>query len=662
MSLVTHLQSVVASEARRSAVVAAEVERLSEFSENCKESEQTPLQVAAEEGRVGVVDFLVRIGLQGKDKDAFGVEVAKALRFAAGAGHLDVCKLLHSSCSMFLPTATWDDRGNPLEAAAEAGYEDVTNYLLQTGCYGPKPSPSHQTLPRFPLHVVATDKDERAARLHANTGHTPSQPRTNNYWEPGYSLAPLSDNVQRALVTAVEKDDVEAVKDLLQKVEEPMKLANSGEQAHKPHNVRDQLLKYAVREVALDTIRYLAETGADIHCRTETESGSTMLHLAAKSQKPCATTVVQLLLDSGVDIHAREILPDFDNWAIWYNPGYTALHNAAAAANADVFELLLAAGCDPFVTAHDGSTCLHAAAADGSTLIPERLLDMGLDPSQESGADSKFPWATPLELALHGGYLELTKLLLSRGATMPTMKLLSLATGTPTQWPNRHIELATVLIPHVNFVSISQPTTLSGGSISQDHGINTYRHTQPARKKPRHGDFYGCLRDLISFAFSKKILQMHSCTSSTAISPSVALLRQVLECCPPAVDDATMMAILKQAACDDDYSLIDAVMECLPHDMSQRVAADLSNKLGPDPRRTRAALYLAQRYGGPGALSHGQQRSHELKLTPWRTPTASSVLYGYRPPKDEVDMNSNTLWDSPVTITERIWHRRLNRS
>lgn len=96
----------------------------------------------------------------------------------------------------------------------------------------------------------------------------------------------------------------------------------------------------------LDTARYLAEKGANIHAAATNGSGYNALTAAVTAGH---TEIVRYLLEHGLDPNYR------------YGPGYTPLLAAAAGGHLEIAKLLLAHGADPAATSNDGKSALALA-------------------------------------------------------------------------------------------------------------------------------------------------------------------------------------------------------------------------------------------------------------------------------------------------------------
>lgn len=96
----------------------------------------------------------------------------------------------------------------------------------------------------------------------------------------------------------------------------------------------------------LDTARYLADKGANIHAAATNGSGYNALTASVTAGH---TEIVKYLLEQGLDPNYR------------YGPGYTPLLAAAANGHLEILKLLLAHGADAAATANDGKSALAIA-------------------------------------------------------------------------------------------------------------------------------------------------------------------------------------------------------------------------------------------------------------------------------------------------------------
>jgi uncharacterized protein len=108
----------------------------------------------------------------------------------------------------------------------------------------------------------------------------------------------------------------------------------------------------------LDTARYLAEKGANIHAAASNGSGYNALTAAVTAGH---TAIVQWLLERGLDANYR------------YGPGYTPLLTAAANGHLEIVKLLLTHGGDPAGTSADGKSALALATERNHPLVADFL-------------------------------------------------------------------------------------------------------------------------------------------------------------------------------------------------------------------------------------------------------------------------------------------------
>jgi ankyrin repeat protein len=108
----------------------------------------------------------------------------------------------------------------------------------------------------------------------------------------------------------------------------------------------------------LETARYLAENGANIHAAATNGSGYNALTAAVTAGH---TAIVQWLLE-------RDLNPNYR-----YGPGYTPLLAAAANGHLEIVKLLLAHGGDPGATSTDGKSALALATERNHPLVADLL-------------------------------------------------------------------------------------------------------------------------------------------------------------------------------------------------------------------------------------------------------------------------------------------------
>jgi ankyrin repeat protein len=157
----------------------------------------------------------------------------------------------------------------------------------------------------------------------------------------------------------------------------------------------------------LEVARLLLGRGADINAKNE--SGETALMLASKNLLFSLgggddhLEIARSLLEKGADVNARD------------NRGQTALMMAGTM---EMRNLLLANGSDVDAKNQLGRSALMEAASSGALDIVKILLDKGADVN----ATDEAGWS-PLMMACRWGHLEVVKLLLDRGANVNTKAL-----------------------------------------------------------------------------------------------------------------------------------------------------------------------------------------------------------------------------------------------
>lgn len=145
---------------------------------------------------------------------------------------------------------------------------------------------------------------------------------------------------------------------------------------HSRDGAGDTLLHHACRYGDLESARILIDAGADVNATGE--HGATPLHMAAKNGT--SPELVRYLLEKGAFIEARDANND------------RPIHLAIPLKDS-VVQLLVDAGVDVNAKGALGMTALHIAAAEGSELTVGLLLENGAF-MQESEAGE-----LPLDLA-----------------------------------------------------------------------------------------------------------------------------------------------------------------------------------------------------------------------------------------------------------------------
>ena len=153
---------------------------------------------------------------------------------------------------------------------------------------------------------------------------------------------------------------------------------------------------WAARNGYLETVKYLAELGADLEARGF--GGLTPLHHACNQLRD---DVLAHLLKSGANVNAVD------------ENGNTPLHFAAERGVLEPLEALIAAGAPVGAANAAGATALHKAANDGHISIVQRLVRNGADINAQ---DSKGNVAPPSGLGCESAEIRAERRVSSRYA------------------------------------------------------------------------------------------------------------------------------------------------------------------------------------------------------------------------------------------------------
>ncbi|XP_078036534.1 no mechanoreceptor potential C isoform X8 [Augochlora pura] len=376
---------------------------------------RTALHLAAMNGYSHLVKFLIQD--HGAAIDVLTLRKQTPLHLAAGAGQLEVCKLLLELGASIDAT---DDQGQkPIHAAAMNNYAEVAQLFLQ----------------RHPSLVMACTKDgNTCAHIAAMQGSVRVIEELMKFDRQGVISARNKLTEATPLQLAAEGGHAEVVKALVRagascadenragftavhlaaqhghgQVLEVMRSSTSLRISSKKLGVT--ALHVAAYFGQADTVRELLThvpgtvksdppTGGTLVGELGTESGMTPLHLAAYSGNE---NVVRLLLNSaGVQVEAATT-----------ENGFNPLHLACFGGHITVVGLLLSRSAELLHSSDRyGKTGLHIAATHGHYQMVEVLLGQGA----EINATDKNGW-TPLHCAARAGYLDVVKLLVESGAS-----------------------------------------------------------------------------------------------------------------------------------------------------------------------------------------------------------------------------------------------------
>ncbi|KAJ0139656.1 Sulfite oxidase [Fusarium oxysporum f. sp. albedinis] len=595
---------------------------------------KTPLQIAAEQNKEEIVEFLLKTTPETMS------DARVALGLAAAAGHLGVVKLLAVPGLSYEPKPADSEviqTHDALEMAAKSGKSDVVQYLLQKGF-----EPRKQSIKKSALHLAAENGHVRVVRLLIDAGFDPNStikrpPVHCHYSNRRVSLDGLEDDLEltpaalaarnghgdvlqllhshgasmdipsgrsgyRPIHEAAAEGKVEAVRCLLEigvsvtvragrfcDSHTPLDLAADGNhvevarlliQGSKPEAVQSAV-QAAVQQGSNEVLDFLLEYGADAN--TKDTIGKSMLHIAAARNSPDAHKTIAVLLKHGADITAT------DGDGCWSE---LPIHKSIEAQNLASFETLLSAGADIHAELPDGRTCLYLAARVGAVDIGRRLLDEGLDPNHRapghiaySGKDS-----TPLKAGLEsfeGPSSGFTRLLLSRGAVVRDLDLLRCILACRPRWhQNEASKCALLLFPYFQplLCQVEMVTTPAG----------TYGGATWAQE----------LGDFVVSAFKGS-----PCEVETALE----ILTQVMVLSPPSVDCRVVRALLLHASQMKLMTLVDSVMQRLPRETCLAVAAGFRREASPkDPN---LAFYVVQRYA---SLEEEEGNDDSMHNDEWR--------------------------------------------
>eukprot|EP00873_Tetraselmis_striata_P007210 jgi/Tetstr1/427474/TSEL_001772.t1 len=225
------------------------------------------LLVACSQGLLADAEQLIAMGASpsaAKDKQG-----AAALHFAAGGGHLPLCRLLISKGA---EVECEDGTGRtPLHIAASGGHAEVVRYLLDKGAW----VDAYDGADATPLHYAARYAPPPCVEALLGGGAKPAL-------RDARDMPPLGEALLRG------------------RMEVAQLLAKAGGALEAERCRGYTLLHLAAASGRTDAVKYLIERGADVNALSD--NGLSPLHCAAAEGK---LEAAHALLSSGADPHAR---------------------------------------------------------------------------------------------------------------------------------------------------------------------------------------------------------------------------------------------------------------------------------------------------------------------------------------------------------------------
>lgn len=326
-----------------------------------------PLFVSVRVGEEKIAQLLLKGGAEldahfSVEHNGIPVSGCTALYAASSLGQLSFCRLLLSNGAQI--DAANDLGYTPLMAAIEGGHDDVIDFLLKSGA-----NVNPEVISRVQIEGLG--------------GASP-------------------------LITATRKEHVALIKKLLKR----------GADVNRPSGNGWTPLKSAAQQGNLDIVKALLEAGADPNIADDTNYTPLMNAVSGEHED-----IVKLLLKFRADPNVQSgENPEDEDW----EPGRTALMDAAVSGNMSIARELLKQGANPNLLNSKGWTALHSAVISANTDMVSMLLKSGADPDVYGNDDERLSaldlalrrWASEDEDDREGGVSNVLELMVKKG--MPT--------------------------------------------------------------------------------------------------------------------------------------------------------------------------------------------------------------------------------------------------
>ena len=342
--------------------------------------------------------------------DEKGMMLGTGLQHACAGGHSRIIERLIDKGAAIDYYSQGTPKTNALCIALQCRTCATIKLLLDRGA---SPSLEQDADVRFPLHWIISYGGEDALSL------------VQILVKHGADIDLVDEKGQTAIALAVEKENLEIVRLLLQKMAKSTPPSS-------PDSERTYLLVLAARirttpAKSLEMAQLILEHGLDVNPRTSWDD--TPLWWAANNGN---LAVTKLLLDHGAFIDDQKRRGGTPLMAAIRNiqpvpelqvqvskpPGKPIESIARVQEHEDVARLLISSGANTNIRASSGSTALQYAAEKGSSKVLELLINHGADPTV---ADN-YGW-TPLHRAADNGHENTAKVLLAHNADVDALTL-----------------------------------------------------------------------------------------------------------------------------------------------------------------------------------------------------------------------------------------------